>query len=388
MSDAGLFVSEVLKGMSQGMMQGMEMRRQRYEFDENKKLKTRELDIREDMLEQDMQIKNLQAENAATKAQTDLQKTMAEMAIKQRKVALEGLAEERKSLELEIGTAMGYEKADLERQIHELNHNMKQKEFELKQMDQQLKMYQTHNDILSKRRAADQKDRELDLRDKWKGQESKDKAADRALKKKLAELKHKNDPARRVTPQQITSWTAGESALYEFDELFNLIDKNESKMGWGGAEGWFRAGKVGQAFLKDPGVAAYSQMSEKLSGQVTKLMEGGRPSEYDSKRWKNLIPRISDPSAKISRVKATQLRQLIQFEMYVNWHILNEQGYNMAGMEKPKPAKDPFGRYEASQVAKDYIREQGGKAARIRKDTKNMSREEKIRALEQRRRGR
>jgi hypothetical protein len=50
MSDAGLFVSEVLKGMSQGMMQGMEMRRQRYEFEENKDIKKRELDIREKAL--------------------------------------------------------------------------------------------------------------------------------------------------------------------------------------------------------------------------------------------------------------------------------------------------------------------------------------------------
>jgi hypothetical protein len=46
MSDANLFISEVLKGMTQGMMQGMEMKRKRYEFDETLKLKREELDLK------------------------------------------------------------------------------------------------------------------------------------------------------------------------------------------------------------------------------------------------------------------------------------------------------------------------------------------------------
>lgn len=45
-----LFISEILKGISNGFLQGMQMKRQKQEFDAEQGLKTRELDLREKAL--------------------------------------------------------------------------------------------------------------------------------------------------------------------------------------------------------------------------------------------------------------------------------------------------------------------------------------------------
>ncbi|RPI52336.1 MAG: hypothetical protein EHM49_05745 [Deltaproteobacteria bacterium] len=128
----------------------------------------------------------------------------------------------------------------------------------------------------------------------------------------------------------------------------------------------------------DNAAQIYTKDVNMFAETLVKAIQGSRPSDYDAKRYMALAPQL-DATYEVAADRLKKLRQAFEYEQALTYHILKAQGFNMAGVPKPKNVVDPLtGATPMSVAAKmdmTFATHSGGT------DKKNMTREQKIQLL-------
>ena len=197
MSDSALFMSEVAKGISRGLMNGMAIQLKRKEMEEEKERKDRELDFKEKMFQYDSLFKQMKLGRELVELESQQQKTLSEIEIKRGKLELDQLRFEWQKAKQAEELAQGKEKEAARQRIEEL-------EYELKKKGILVDMYKAKADFKIKQeglkeekranKVKEERQRQKDAWDKEKFEslldwKKEDAEAERAHRERLARLK-------------------------------------------------------------------------------------------------------------------------------------------------------------------------------------------------------
>lgn len=329
MSDEGLFISEVLKGFTTGIMQGVQMRHDRADKDREFKLKERGLDIQEKGLLEEKALKEMEIGRKTTELLSKENMKKMEIAVKMAEV-------DRKQIADQLEDEYKKEKLGLENQVAHFKQMLDLKDLELDKIKTEADATYKKEDIAVKRERLQQ-----DAKEKEKDRLLKEKEL--AAKERIANIKSK-DGQKKIPIGMLGSIKEGARLPGLLKSVNALMPK--MKDDFGPIEG--RARMLNPY---DDDAQEFKTQTNLLSETLTKYLQGSRPSDYDAKRYQKLVPRLSDKYS-VAVKKYRLLDQAFRYEQRVTYELLKGQGYDTKGMPVPQDAKDPITGRKASNVAK------------------------------------
>lgn len=245
---AELFVSEVLKGMSQGFMQGLQLRAERDEKAEDRKLKREELAIREKALLSDTAIKEMEIATKASRAE-------AEQLKNERAAFLQQMEIERKALKDQLDAEYKNDKLGLQSELGKAKQALEAK-------DREIDLFKAQTD-------ADYKKDSIKVQREKIQSEEEQAEKDRKSREKIAAMKSR-------LGKGVDDKTAG-----IINAKFDKLQQNPlyRRLGTDSIEAERLQGDMAQA--KKGNTVAWAH----VKAQTAKLKESGRLTDEDVERY-------------------------------------------------------------------------------------------------------
>jgi hypothetical protein len=168
-------------------------------------------------------------------------------------------------------------------------------------------------------------------------------------------LKEEKQPAqKRLSPTDISKLNEAKNSQNIINDLNGVIDKYQDVMG--PIEGSIRSSSLVKPF--DERAKLFDADIRRIRQVIGKLSEGGVLRKEDEVKYLEMLPNMSD-TPKVARYKARQFGDMLRRDYENHVKMLGDQGYDTTGLSS------------------------GGGKSSPRKDLGQMTREEKLRELQE-----
>jgi len=172
---------------------------------------------------------------------------------------------------------------------------------------------------------------------------------------------------RKIVPAaQAQEFGGANSSIKQLQDYDALLNKNSDVTGKGFEKGALRAKEKVKSFFSGGNdvanrVEALTAAQQKVAQVIGKYLEGGKLTDADIMRYREMLPTVSD-NPQVAAAKSAQLQKLIAEKQAQEKSSMSQAGYQSGRMQQAEPNVQGLGLLDSKpQGLVNDIKEIGGK---------------------------